>query len=199
MAQVALRVAGTVFGAAIGSVVPGVGTALGAQIGGALGSFAGSFFAPDLPDQVGPRLDDLNVSSAAYGRPVPYMNGKMKIAATVDWSPGLKEHRHEEEIGGGSGGPSQTSVSFTYTASFGATICEGPVDAVLKIWRDAELIYDAENVGPQTATRFHGGISLSGGIRFYLGTETQEPDPAETGRQGHREHAGLPGNLPYRV
>ncbi len=80
-------------------------------------------------------------------------------------------------MGGGSGAPGQTAISFTYAVSFGVSICEGPVDAVLKVWRDADLIYDATNTGPTEATK-------AGTFRIYLGTEDQEPDPAEQADKG---------------
>lgn len=176
--------------AAAGSLLLGVGgAALGAPFGlGALGFSIGSslgayLFAPDLPTVEGPRLNDLRVMSSAYGAPIPRVYGSMRVAGQMIWSDGIKEHRQETTIGG-KGGPEQTQVSYTYTASFAVALCAGPVSGVSDIKGDAvSITTDWALIDASTAPGLAGkgmhllASSLGQNVRAYLGTEDQDPDP----------------------
>lgn len=156
---------GGVVGAIIGYVVSGFNPA-GAMYGFSLGSMAGGLlFPPELPTAYGPRLDDLHIQVSEYGVPLPIVYGTVALQGCVIWGTDLVEVETATEQGGGSGGGSQTTISYAYYANFAVAICEGPVTGVLRIWAGPEkrLIYD--------------GFSLEGGsIRIYLGTEDQMPD-----------------------
>lgn len=160
------NIIGGVVGAVIGFVVSG-GNPMGAVYGFSLGSMAGGLLMPaEMPTQYGPRLDDLHIQVSEYGTPLPIVYGTVAVQGCVIWATDLVEVATETEQGGGSGGPSQTTVSYAYYANFAVAICEGPVTGVLRIWAGPEkrLIYD--------------GFSVEGGgeIRIYLGTEDQLPD-----------------------
>lgn len=177
MARLGLATAGAVAGFAIGGPL-GAGL-LGAQLGFAAGSIAGNIlFPPPGQTHEGPRLNDLTVTSSAYGRPIPIGYGRMRYGGNVVWSPGIKERRNEEEVGG-KGGQTQTTVSYSYTADFRAVLCEGPAAAVLKIWADGKLIADFTGSGPIFTTKVSRG-----NIRINLGAESQLPDPAEQADKG---------------
>lgn len=144
-----------------------MGGPTGAKIGWMVGSAAGAYLFPGkLSDQIGPRLDDLRVTSSTYGADIPTVYGTFRINGNIIWSSGLIETSHANTVGG-KGGPSasQTTVTYTYSASWAVGLCEGEVFDVNKIWADGKLIYDT-----QTDPAFSGGITI------YKGDETQIPD-----------------------
>ena len=168
-------------GAALGGFATG-----GAQLGISLGFSAGSLLGNALftggdRTTVGPRLDDVKVTSSAYGSVIPLVWGRMRLGGNVIWSPGLSEHRNEEtqSAGGGGllgkgGGPSVTSVSFSYTASFAVALAAGPISGISRVWADGKLIADFTGSGAPLGSAALG----AGGLRTYLGSETQLPDVA---------------------
>src|SRR5690606_18891335 len=89
--------------------------------------------------------------------------------------------------GKGGGRSTQTSISYSYFASFALSFGEGPAEDVLRIWADGKLIYDKTGSSPDVAKpnlRF----------RFYPGNETQLPDPlieAQVGADRAPAHRGL--------
>ena len=160
-----------------------LGGPVGASIGLAFGTAAGYFlFPPEGKAIEGRRLDDLSVSFSSYGRPQPRIYGTMETGGNVVWSPGLKEHRVTEELGG-KGTPSVTRVSFLYTASWRINYSVGVADAILKTWADNKLIRDFTGTGP-----VQNFFALDGpgapAIRDFLGTATQLPGPAEQADKG---------------
>ena len=187
MATLALSLGGALAGGIIGGP-PGL------SAGFLAGQFAGQALFGNGDDRVaeGPRLTDLAVSASAYGRPIPIVYGRFRIGGNVVWSPGLKEVRQEQELGGKGGGASQTSVTYRYTADFRVALCEGPIDAVLRIWADGKLVADFTGTAPVL-----GGKLRQASLRIYLGGETQAPDPAEQAERGlanapaYRGQAGL--------
>lgn len=147
---------------AVGAVVGFYfGGPAGAAIGWSLGSAVGGLLDP--PKSQGPRLSDLKIQGSSYGSFIGIPYGTIRMAGDVIDQTDLKEHSHTE---GGKGGPEVTS--FTYTVSFMVQICEGPILGVFKIWGDGRLIYSVDETGA-----INGDIPVT----FYLGTETQLPDP----------------------
>ena len=123
--------------------------------------------------QEGPRLDDLSVTSAAYGRPINIGYGSHRYGGNIIWSSGIIEEvaTDTQSAGGkGGGGGSVTTTTYTYFASFAIGVAEGPADDFLRIWGDGKLIFDKTGTGI--------GLSNPGiQVRFYPGNETQLPDP----------------------
>lgn len=123
--------------------------------------------------QEGPRLDDLSVTSAAYGRPINIGYGSQRYGGNIIWSSGIIEEVSTEtqSAGGkGGGGGSVTTTTYTYFASFAVGLVEGPAGDFLRIFGDGKLIYDKTGTGI--------GLSSPGiQVRFYTGNETQLPDP----------------------
>lgn len=139
---------------------------MGALYGFSIGSAAGGLLLPGkLPTQEGPRLDDLKVQGSQYGTPIPIIYGTVALQGNIIWAADLKEVKTETESGG-KGGPSQTTVNYSYFASFAVLLCEGPINGVLRIWS-----------GPEKRLIYDGGDIESGQLRVYLGDEEQLPDP----------------------
>jgi hypothetical protein len=122
----------------------------------------------NAPDQVGPRLGDLDTQVSTYGAPIPIEWGCNRHAGCVIWPKVLRavEHQHAESSKGG-----PDVITFTYTMSFAVLMCEGPIAGVRRIWANKKLVYDVSVEGG-TETR---DPSING-MRIYLGTEDQESD-----------------------
>jgi hypothetical protein len=146
---------GGIIGAAIGFMIgmPQLGFMVGQLVGNALMPPEG---------QKGPKLSDLTPQSSEYGRPIPIVYGAVAVAGNVIWAMPYTEH--ENTSGGGKGGGS-SATSYTYSANFAVSVCEG-VKHVGKIYAGADkrLIWD-------------GVKAESGTIRVYTGSDTQMPDP----------------------
>jgi hypothetical protein len=182
MAQLAFAVAGTAIGAMFGA--PQLGFLAGSLVGTLLFPQKG----PDVTSE-GPRLGDLSVSSSAYGAPIAIGFGTLRRGGNIIWSSGIREQKHVKKVSGGKGmgGGSQTSVTYSYFASFAIAFGEGPAEDVLRIWADGKLIYDKTGASPQTAKR---------NLRFRLhkGDESQLPDPlieSKVGTGRAPAHRGL--------
>lgn len=163
MATLALAAGGALLGSSIG---------IGANLGWIVGSAVGSLLFPEQgPTIEGPRLNDLSVTSSTYGKAIPVVYGTARLAGNVIWSTGLQERRNVDEIGGKGGmAPSQTTITYTYSASFAVALCEGVAQDVLRIWADSKLVYDKTD--PEAVDIGKHGLNF----RFYNGSETQEPD-----------------------
>lgn len=164
MASLVVGVAGAAVGMMVG-VPPTVGFLLGSALGGIL-------FPPKGPD--GPRLNDLSVQTSTYGRMIPIPYGTDRIAGNVIWAQRIQEHASEH---GGKGGP--TTTTYSYSCTFAASICAGPISGVSRIWADGLLIYDCR----PTNTGATVGFSADS-YKIYLGTEDQLPDPTIQAIQG---------------
>lgn len=172
MAQLAVAVAGAAIGFAVGGPA-------GAQIGFAVGSFLGSSLGPGTTTQ-GPRLSDLKVQVSSYGQSIAEGWGGFPVAGNIIWATDLEEHANSEEVG--KGGPSQTSVSYTYSASFAVALCEGPIAGVRRIWADSKLVYDARD--DADADTIDASAEFAEFFTLYLGTEDQTPDPTMEAEKG---------------
>lgn len=175
-------------GAALGSAI-GVGWQAGWLVGAVVGNLLFPRKGPDVRTE-GPRLGDLTVTSSAYGASIAIGYGTLRMAGNMIWSSGIREQQNVTRTragGKGSGGATQTSVSYAYFASFALSFGEGPAEDVLRIWADGKLIYDKTGASPDVAKpnlRF----------RFYPGSETQLPDPlieAHVGAGRAPAHRGL--------
>lgn len=157
-------------GAALGSAI-GVGPQVGWLIGSVIGNL---LFPPSGPDTVteGPRLGDLTVTSSAYGTSIPIGYGTIRMAGNIIWSSGIEEVQNvnKQKTGGkGGGGSTQTSITYSYFATFALAFSEGVAEDVLRMWADGKLIYDKTGLTDDI-------IKIGLKFRFYPGDETQEPD-----------------------
>ncbi len=174
--RLALAITGAIVGSFFGQ--PQIGLAIGVGLGLLI-------FPAEGKTIEGRRLDDLKVTFSSYGRPIPRIYGKMETGGNIVWSPGLKEHRVEENEGG-KGAPSVTSVTFLYTASFRiiySSANPNPAQAILKNWADGKLIRDRTGAGP-TQIFLDQDVPGNQAIRDFLGEDTQLPGPAEQADKG---------------
>ncbi|MHC4363696.1 MAG: hypothetical protein ACYSTZ_12780, partial [Planctomycetota bacterium] len=160
MGQLVTGVAGAVIGAY---------TPMGAYWGWTIGVLIGTIlFPPEGIDQVGPQLEDTLVQSSASGRPIPILYGTMKTTGNVIWGSEIVQKTHVEEFG--KGGPSMTSITFSYYGNFAVAVCEGEAD-LLRIWANGKLIYNPTSL---SATEEFAKPGID--INWHRGTETQLPD-----------------------
>nr|BDD45277.1 hypothetical protein 1 [bacterium] len=121
----------------------------------------------DLPDVVGPRLQDTFVQVSTYGKIIPEAYGNVRLAGNIIWAQNIKEVeiRETHSAGGGKGGgPTQTSIRYEYYATLAIAICEGEIESIVKVWADSGVLDTAKLDG------------ASGKYNVYLGTEDQLPD-----------------------
>lgn len=183
------QIVGGGVGAVVGSMVgmPMLGYSIGSSIGGMLDP-------PKLPAQFGPRLQDLTVQTATYGATIPRGYGMFPVNGNVIW---LENNSIKEvattQTQGGKGGPTQQNTQYSYYATFAVALCEGEAAGVSRIWIGSRLVFDissganlqaiAASYQVVAATSPKGDPTLAiannsiGGIRFYPGSETQNPDP----------------------
>lgn len=156
MATAVFSTIGGQIGSSIGSTYGGV---IGAQIGSTLGQAAGYYVGGQvdnalfgkthtLPDVIGPRLSELKTQVSTYGKVIPILYGRNRLAGNVIWCPGLIEEEVSSTVrqGGGKGGGGssvqQTSTTYNYYATLAIAICEGRITSIDKVWADAELLTD---------------------------------------------------------
>ncbi len=166
------QIIGTIAGGIIGAFIPGGYIALGASIGGMIG---GAIDPPKGPHIQGPRLNDLAVQLTGYGNPIPRVYGTTALFGTIFWveNNALKETTIEQEQGG-KGGPTQTSTTYSYSATFALGLCQGPIAGIKRVWISGKLIYDASASGLGASM---ASAEAASGFRVYLGTDDQLPDP----------------------
>jgi hypothetical protein len=154
---------GGVIGATIGFAIGGPG---GAQEGWLIGATAGGILDP--PVIKGQRLTDAQGQTATDGVFRPIVYGIAACAGNVIQIGPLVEHKHKQSSG--KGGPVQ--ITYTYTRTYAIRICEGPISAILRVWRNDKLIYDATASGVVIAA---DSATTASKMTFYLGDETQMP------------------------
>jgi len=80
----------------------------------------------------------------------------------------------EKVSGGGKGGGKKKKQKVEHVLrTYAIGICEGPVSAVIRVWRNNKLVYDAR--GNEWGAR-NNGVFLNN-FRLYLGAWQQLPDP----------------------
>ncbi|MFP4104810.1 MAG: phage tail protein [Phycisphaerae bacterium] len=172
MATLALGAVGAAIGGTAFAGVSVFGMSA-ASIGWAVGSSLGSYlFAPDGPDVEGPRLNDLQVNSPAYGSPRPETWGTYRQGGQIIDSTKIKETKHTESTGGKGGGGGGTQTTYTYSITMAVALGAGPITGVRRIWANGTLIWTRDvDADAQSISASRGNIIV------YNGTEDQDPDP----------------------
>ena len=150
-----------------------------ASIGWAAGTMLGGLLFPVKgPDTQGPRLGDLTITGSTYGNIIPIVYGTARMGGNVIWAQPITEVKTTTHSGGkGFGGSGSSQTTFTYFGTFAIGLCEGPVNAILRIWADSGLIYDATGGADTVRTT---GLKF----RFYPGDEAQLPDSIIEANEG---------------
>lgn len=179
MGQLIMTVAGGIIGGLLGGPL---GASIGMSLGGMIGA---TLFGPTIK---GPRLSDLKVTASTYGNAIPKIYGTVRVGGNMIWSDGIEEVKKKT---GGKGAPKQEI--YYYYSTFAMSICEGPIDDILRIWADGKLIFDvsagASRLGFPTGPTENfgdlvGRIAMLGKVgkygkykfRLYPGDEEQLPD-----------------------
>jgi len=122
----------------------------------------------------GPRLDNLDVTVADYGVPIPRFWGIRRFETPIIWAEKLKEKKKTSKTKGGK------YTEYRYFGTFAVLITDVAIDAVTRIWMDKHLVYDTTREGPISIGSALGGpvkIRAGKNMRIYRGTEDQLPDP----------------------
>lgn len=173
---------GGIVGAVVGWVASGF-TPMGAIYGAQLGMMAGGLIDPPKGPVInGPRLDDLSVQTSTYGAFISRNYGTVAQNGNVFWLQGDKLTEVKTTTSGGKGGPSTTTNSFSYYATFAVGLCDGPIDGVSKIWIGPDLFYDAGAPADGVVTEQYiqtviASNAAAASFTLYTGTDTQLPDP----------------------
>jgi len=88
------------------------------------------------------RLTGVALQSSAYGIPTPLVYGTQRVTGNLLWFGdfGATPHTESSKSGGkGGGSTTQSSTTFTYSASVAIGLCEGPIENVSYCWADKDL------------------------------------------------------------
>lgn len=115
----------------------------------------------------GPRLQDLAVTVADYGTPVPYLEGQRRIECPVMHAEPLRERKTTNKTKGGK------YTEYKYYGTWASLICGNETSQLIRIWGDRHLLYD---VNDPRLIRQAPKLKLGRDFRFYTGSEDQLPD-----------------------
>lgn len=169
------RIIGTIVGAVVGYFTAGVGWGLGAAIGGA----AGSLLDPKQKVE-GPRLDDLKVQRSEYGIGIPTLYATERISPNIIWSTDKLEVATTTSEGGKGGGVEQTAYKYYVhmRLALADTPRDGSVVAIVKIFQDGKLLWDASS-GIPVGSALASAENLFASFILYQGDAAQLPNPEE--------------------
>lgn len=165
---------------ALGSAIAGpVGGFIGTIAGGVIDNlFLSALFPPE--NQVGPRINGINVTTGDEGSPINWFIGpRNRVGVTIIWLDELQEIKNRRKQGKGSSGSVST---FEYFISFAALLGEVDVQSISrlrKVFGNSKVIFDD--------VPFARYKSLT----FYDGSQTT-PDPLIESKLGS-------GNVPAFV
>lgn len=141
--------------------VPQVGIAIAGMVGGFLGGLVDSAIMGKNRSPTS--KEDLTVQISSYGAPIPRVYGMGRLAGNVIWARDIDKRKAG---GGGKGfGGGAQGDSYEYYGTFAIAICAGPISAIKRVWADSKLL---------TADTLN---TSSDNYNYYLGTESQLPDP----------------------
>ena len=127
----------------------------------------------------GPRLSDLSVQTSTYGADIPRLYGTIAVMGNLLWleNGALKEtaRKNKSRSGskGGSGGSTEPTTTYTYSATFHLALCEGPIAGIRRMWCGDKLIY---NAGSNDLDTIIASNQAANGWKLYLGSDDQMPD-----------------------
>lgn len=185
----------------IGAVMGNSGVfGFGAAAGWFIGSTIGSLLSLENSHSTtsSGRITDFRSYNSKYGIPISKGYGTARFAGNLIWASPVEEiatvSRQCIKSGGvfgiGASRSCVSSTSYQYRRSGAIAFCEGPAEAIHRIWADGEIAYErgaqqtdrirrlAATKGSAYATNFNAYNPYNNGIlRRYLGTLTQKIDP----------------------
>ena len=99
------------------------------------------------------RVAAMRIQTSAYGKVVPWVRGKTRIAGNLMWYGDFTpiEHRKKQSSGKG-GGVESVSISYTYQAAVAIGLCSGEIAGIGKMWRDKNKYSSPSALGFVTFT-----------------------------------------------
>lgn len=167
MATLALSLAGQAVGGLVGGPI-------GATVGRALGALAGSAVDGLIfgEERAARPAGDVRLQGSSEGGGNPRIYGWNRLSGNIIWATELETIPGESAGAKAMGGEREEEIA----ASFAVAFCEGEVQRLGRIWADGQLL-DTE------------GLTL----RFYSGSETQQPDGLIEALQGAEAAPGYRG------
>jgi hypothetical protein len=192
MARLALSVGLGIVGGLLAVATAGVATpaifGLGFSIGSVVGGIAGSLLFPP-GGAVGPRLNDLQISSSAPGNPIPFGFGQYRIGGQIIWAQAIQEHKKNQSAKGG-----PTTTTYDYTCTFAVSFGFGP-GQIMQLWGDSDCIYDTTGTQQVGTLQNSQGETVSLSVTLYPGDENQMPDPTIVSIQGAKQTPAYRGQI----
>jgi hypothetical protein len=101
---------------------------------------AGIFGGTQRNSTAAEQLSNMSVQTSGYGRCIPVVYGRARVAAARVYHDDFTAHPHTgtQRTGKGGGGSRTSSTTYTYTASIILALCEGPA-RVGRMWVDKEV------------------------------------------------------------
>ncbi len=151
---------------------------IAAAVNIAVGLLINEFFPP--PDIEGPRLSELNFTSAAYGKFINVIFGTDRVSGNIvdTTDPAIEEVVTKESVGGKGGifGGGQKIKVYTYFLTCRIAWCIEGATNIIRWWGDGKIILDATG----TSQFLKEGVTHT----FYPGGINQLQDPEEVTRRG---------------
>jgi hypothetical protein len=146
----------------------------GASAGWAIGGLIGSAFAPGQKSQ-GPRLNDLSVSSSAYGTPIPYTQGSPRIAGQIVWASTKREIATTTRQG--KGGSKSKVTTYTYEVDLLILLTDNVIRGVSRVWSNGKILWNKSLTADAATLAASDATSAWTRITAYSGSSSQLPDP----------------------
>lgn len=124
----------------------------------------------------GPRLDDLKVTSGAYGTPISYVEGMQRVAGSIAWASDKREIATTTDVGG-KGGPSAEQTTYTYEMDALYLLTINECAGVRRIWANGELIWTIDAGATEDSITASDTTDKWRRITLYSGAADQLPDP----------------------
>ena len=184
----------SIFGAALQIAGAIIGSYFG-PLGAYIGSMVALAIAPVSGGRsVGPKADDLRVTTSTSGNRIPYVAGQFFVDGNIVWAKEISEVSRTKRVGKSLFSSGTKVTTFTYFGTFAVSLCEGPITSITRIWAYEKLIYDARPLEVREAEFLARSLQFNFlGIEFsqvadlnadleavmtiYTGTDDQGPDP----------------------
>lgn len=119
-----------------------------------------------------PIIASVRIQTSAYGKCIPYVQGKTRIPGNLVWYSNFVATAHETSttVGGkGGNGTTMYETHYTYSAAAIVALCEGEITRVDRVWAGKKEYY-----GPDSPD-INGTPMDALGLTFFTGTATQNP------------------------
>lgn len=170
-------ITGGITGAMYGSTFGWVGAIVGFVIGAVIGGYLPVLLAPDVPNPPGCPLQPLQFTTNEIGLSIPELLGTGKMSGNLLGFGGERSEEVTQKVGGGKGGGGGSKkqvVGHKYYMSWAIGLCMGPVDEVLTIFRNEDVVWSGNVTRPVSGGKETIVIPDMGSVVFFFGTDDQD-------------------------